>query len=168
MSFGWWNKFCFFLFGSLKFFGSSPSKKKKRKMDWLPRLVSFGWWNKFCFFLFGSLKFLVLRPQKKKFLVIRHSLDPRLLRFKFLRFPFFFFFFFFTPFPQQVVLFIYGTWTVAATFDRSSVNSTFMHYSRTHKFHFLSIFSLKIGPTVLFTHLKIILLQYFQFSVSTK
>ena len=93
MSFGWWNKFCFFLFSSLKFFGSSPSKKKKRKIDLLPRLVSFGWWNKFCFFLFGSLKFLVLRPQKKKFLVIRHSLDPRLLRFKFLRFPFFFFFF---------------------------------------------------------------------------
>ena len=40
-----------------------------------------------------------------------------------------------------------------------------MHYSRTHKFHFSAIFSLKMGPTVLFTHLKIILLQYFQFSV---
>ena len=43
-----------------------------------------------------------------------------------------------------------------------SVNSASVHCSRTHKFHFLSIFSLKIGPTVLFTHLKIILLQWFQ------
>ena len=43
-----------------------------------------------------------------------------------------------------------------------------VHCSWTHKFHFLSIFSLKIGPTVLFTHLKIILLQCFQFSVSAK
>ena len=34
-----------------------------------------------------------------------------------------------------------------------------------HKLHFLSIFSLKMGLTLLFTHLKIILLQYFQFSV---
>ena len=33
----------------------------------------------------------------------------------------------------------------------------------TYKFHFLSIFSLKIGPTTRFTHLKIILLQCFQF-----
>ena len=35
----------------------------------------------------------------------------------------------------------------------------------THKLHFLATFLLKISPTVLFTHLKIILLQYFQFSV---
>ena len=47
----------------------------------------------------------------------------------------------------------------------SAVNSVHMHYSRTHKFHFLSIFSLKMGFTALFTHLKIILLQCFQFSV---
>ena len=40
-----------------------------------------------------------------------------------------------------------------------------VHCSRTHKFHFLSIFSLNMGPTVLFTHLKIILLQCFKFSV---
>ena len=33
--------------------------------------------------------------------------------------------------------------------------------SWTHKFHFSATFSLKIGLTVLFTHLKIILLQYF-------
>ena len=31
----------------------------------------------------------------------------------------------------------------------------------THKFHFSAIFSLKMGPTVLFTYLKIILLQCF-------
>ena len=36
-----------------------------------------------------------------------------------------------------------------------------MHYLRTHKFHFLATFSLKMGPMVLSTHLKIILLQYF-------
>ena len=35
-----------------------------------------------------------------------------------------------------------------------------------HKPHFSVSFLLKIGLTVLFTHLKIILLQYFQFSVS--
>ena len=36
---------------------------------------------------------------------------------------------------------------------------------RFHKLHFSITFSLKIGLTVLFTHLKIILLQCFQFSV---
>ena len=36
-----------------------------------------------------------------------------------------------------------------------------VHYSQTHKFHFSAIFSLKMGLTVLFTHLKIILLQCF-------
>ena len=34
----------------------------------------------------------------------------------------------------------------------------------THKHHFLATFSLKMSPTALFTHLKIILLQCFQFS----
>ena len=38
----------------------------------------------------------------------------------------------------------------------------------THKLHFSVTFSLKIGPTILFTHLKIILLQYFQFSAVSK
>ena len=38
------------------------------------------------------------------------------------------------------------------------VNGTSVHCLRTYKFHFLSIFSLKMGPTALFTHLKIILL----------
>ena len=36
-----------------------------------------------------------------------------------------------------------------------------MHYSRTHKFHFSTTFSLKMGLTILFTHLKIILLPCF-------
>ena len=40
-----------------------------------------------------------------------------------------------------------------------------MHRSRTHKFHFSATFSLKMDSTVLFTHLKNILLQCFQFSV---
>ena len=37
---------------------------------------------------------------------------------------------------------------------------------RSHKFHFSTTFSLKMGPTILFTHLKIILLQCFQFQFS--
>ena len=52
--------------------------------------------------------------------------------------------------------------------DFSTVNSVFMYCmycSRIHKYHFLTIFSLKIGSMVLFTHLKFILLQCFQFSV---
>ena len=36
-----------------------------------------------------------------------------------------------------------------------------MHCSQTHKFHFSTTFSLKMDPTVLFTNLKIILLQCF-------
>ena len=45
----------------------------------------------------------------------------------------------------------------------SIVNSTYMYCSRSHKLHFLTIFLLKMGLTTLFTHLKIISLQYFQF-----
>ena len=37
---------------------------------------------------------------------------------------------------------------------------------RNHKFQFSATFSLKMGPTLLFTHLKIILLQYFTVSIS--
>ena len=36
---------------------------------------------------------------------------------------------------------------------------------RTHKFHTSATSSLKMGPTLLFTHLKIILLQYFSVSI---
>ena len=55
-------------------------------------------------------------------------------------------------------------WTVAAKFNFSiffSQSVHIVHYSWTHKFHFSATFSLKSGPTVLFTYLKIILLQYF-------
>ena len=53
---------------------------------------------------------------------------------------------------------------------KSTLKSTSVHCLRTHKFRFSVTFSLKIGPTILFTHLKIILLQcfQFQFSVLTK
>ena len=55
--------------------------------------------------------------------------------------------------------------TVTANIDFSAVNSASVYCSWIHKFHFSATFSLKMGPTALFTHLKIILLQCFQFSV---
>ena len=66
----------------------------------------------------------------------------------------FFFFFFFQP--QQLTL--------------STVNSASVHCLRSHKVHFSATFLLKMGPTALFTHLKIISLQcfQFQFSISAK
>ena len=36
---------------------------------------------------------------------------------------------------------------------------------RTHKYHFSATSSLKMGPTLLFTRLKVILLQYFSVSI---
>ena len=71
-------------------------------------------------------------------------------------FLFFFFFFFFFFSPQLLTL--------------SIVNSAYVYYSRSHKLHFLATFLLKMGLTTLFTHLKIISLQcfQFQFSVSAK
>ena len=50
------------------------------------------------------------------------------------------------------------------------MNSDLYTVHGSHKLYFLSTFSLKMGPTALFTHLKIILLQcfQFQFSVSAK
>ena len=50
--------------------------------------------------------------------------------------------------------------------DFSTVNNASMHSSRTHKFYFLATFLLKMSPMILFTYLKIILLQYFQFQFS--
>ena len=73
----------------------------------------------------------------------------------------FFFFFFFTRFHFCG----YCSMNSNCNCWLSAVNRAYMHCSRTHKLHFLSTFSLKMGPTVLFTHLKIILLQCFQFSV---
>ena len=52
-----------------------------------------------------------------------------------------FFFFFHAFFPQVATVHA----TVAATFDRSAMNSARMHCSWTHKFHFLSIFFIKNG-----------------------
>ena len=43
------------------------------------------------------------------------------------------------------------------------MNSISVHCLQTHKLHFSVTFLLKISPTILFTHLKIISLQYFQF-----
>ena len=74
------------------------------------------------------------------------------------------FFFFFTRFRPI----FYYSFTVAATVHEQQPQSltffTFQnkfYYSWTHKFHFSATFSLKMGPMVLFTHLKITLLQYF-------
>ena len=77
-----------------------------------------------------------------------YGLDPRFLHCV-LRFHFFFSFFFFNS--RFCWLF--------------SVNIAPMHCSQTHKFHFSTTFSLKMGSTTLFTHFKIILLQCFQFLV---
>ena len=60
--------------------------------------------------------------------------------------------FFFLVQPQELTL--------------STVNSASVHCSRSHKLHFSTIFLLKIGPTALFTHLKINSLQCFQFQFS--
>ena len=78
----------------------------------------------------------------------------------------FFFFFWFSRVLEECGYCSYTIhWTVAANVDFSTMNSASVHYLQTHKFHFSATFSLKMSPTVLFTHLKIILLQCFQFSV---
>ena len=58
----------------------------------------------------------------------------------------------------------------AAIVDFVNCEQYIHHCLRSHKLHFSVTFLLKIGPTVLFTHLKIISLQcfQFQFSVSAK
>ena len=68
------------------------------------------------------------------------------------RFSFFFFFVFSS--------------TRGSTGDRSycSYCAVTVHALFRSVYHFSAIFSLKMGPTALFTHLKIILLQCFQFS----
>ena len=74
----------------------------------------------------------------------------------------FFFFFFFFCFHAFLEECGYCSMNSSCKCWLFSVNSVSVHCSWTHKFHFLSIFSLKMGPTALFTHLKIILLQWFQ------
>ena len=64
--------------------------------------------------------------------------------FQFLLFPFFFFFFHAFS-PHLRLLFMYGIWTVTATFDQFFMNNTRMYCSRTHKFHFFINFFIKNG-----------------------
>ena len=45
----------------------------------------------------------------------------------------------------------------------STQNSAYVYCLRSYKLYFLETFLLKMSPTILFTHLKIISLQYFQF-----
>ena len=78
------------------------------------------------------------------------------------------FFFFFHVFWDKFYYYGYCLCTVHEQQPQSLTCQTIfsqsvhtVHYSRTHKFHFSAIFSLKIGFTVLFTYLKIILRQYF-------
>ena len=75
------------------------------------------------------------------------------------------FFFFLRAFQANFLLFShycgYYLWTVAAIFNFSSWIVHGVRCSRTHKLYFSAIFSLKMGPTIRFTHLKIILLQCF-------
>ena len=81
-------------------------------------------------------------------------------------FAFFLFFFFFHAFWDKIYCYGYCSCTVHEQLSQSLTCQTIfsqsvhtVHCSRTHKFH--STFSLKMGLTVLFTHLKVILLQYF-------
>ena len=99
--------------------------------------------------------------------ILSVSMYPRyfcVLRFAsfFSFFLFFFFFLFYMRFrlsgDKQTV-----EYCLALFFFTFLSISGSVHCSWTHKFHFLSIFSLKMGPTALFIHLKIILLQYFKF-----
>ena len=95
----------------------------------------------------------------------------RLLRFAFTFLLFFFFFFSFLPLllrtrlGDKQLLFMNSSHILLTFQPLLSVSWVPWIVHGTHKLHFSEIFSLKIGPTVLFTHLKIILLQYFQFSV---
>ena len=60
----------------------------------------------------------------------------------------------------------YYTWTIADfSYFFVPLSHQWVPYTvyETHKYHFLTIFSLKTGFTTLFTYLKIILLQCFQF-----
>ena len=77
-------------------------------------------------------------------------------------FYFILFFFFFTRFGKTRLLFMYCSINSNRKYWLFCRKQCIMYCSWTHKFHFLTTFSLKMGPTVLFTHLKIILLHWFQ------
>ena len=76
--------------------------------------------------------------------------------------------FFGTRFKSKSHCYGYCSWTVAVIFDFSAHQWVPCTVYGTHKSHFSATFSLKMDSTVLFTHLKIILLQYFQFLVLAK
>ena len=95
-----------------------------------------------------------------------HTTVARSKRVLLLFFIFYLFFFFSRVSGVMQLLFMHCLWTIAANVDFFTVNSAPVHCSWTRKFYFSATFSLKIGPTVLFTHLKNILLQYFQFQFS--
>ena len=105
---------------------------------------------------FVSLTLLKKETKKIAFYKFRQCLDPRFFTFASAFCSFFFFFHAFWVCGYCSMNSNRNCWLLA-------VNSAHMHCLRTHKFHFLSTFSLKMGLTVLFTHLKIILLQCFQF-----
>ena len=75
-------------------------------------------------------------------------------------FSFLFFIFFFSRVCET---YGYCSWIVAAKFDFShSFSANQFALFTNPQISFLATFSLKMGHTVLFTHLKIILLQWFQ------
>ena len=99
--------------------------------------------------------FFMFLTHMSNFIQIRfcERLDRNYLVSGVLRFGFFFFFlsFFFSrvsAFRRQISLFMHCSFTVHGTHN---------HFIQKKKI-------LKMGPTALFTYLKIILLQYFQFS----
>ena len=79
-----------------------------------------------------------------------------------------FIFFFWHAFVRLWLLFIHCSMNSSRKvwlFFFFSQSVHIVHCSWTHKFHFSTTFSLKMDPSVLFIHLKIILLQYFSVSV---
>ena len=90
----------------------------------------------------------------------------RLLRFAFMFLLFFFFFFsllLHTCLGDKRLLFMNSSRILLTFQPLLSFLWVPWIVHRTHKLHFSAIFSLKMGLMALFTHLKIILLQYFQF-----
>ena len=92
-----------------------------------------------------------------------------------LRFFVFLFFFFFHTFWDKFYCYGYCSCTIHEQEPQSLTCQTIfspsvhtVHCLRIHKFHFSATFSLKMGHTVLFTHLKIILLQRFSVFSSIK
>ena len=96
---------------------------------------------------------------KKEILILSVCLDWRLLYFSFC--VFLFVFFFFSRVFSSLVATVYVRY-MNSSHNFWPVFHISVYYLQTHKFHFLSIFSLKMGLTVLFTRLKIILIQWFQ------